>query len=59
MAGYTISDVRIYVGDRNSDARAVTLKAGGKKVDSCCKAVERTIDRKTLDCLGNGIINLR
>ena len=57
MARYTISDVKTYEGDNMSDAKTVTLRVGGRKVDSLCKAVERTTDLKTLNGLGNGIIN--
>lgn len=55
MGTYSITDVKMYDGDRKSYAKNVVLKANGNKVENICKSIERTTDLTTLTPLKNVI----
>ena len=57
MGNYTISDVRMYEGDRGTRARNVVLRANSRRVTGFGKSTENSTDIRTLRGTGDNVIN--
>ncbi len=57
MGNYTISDVRMYEGDRDTRARNVVLRANSRRVTGFGRSTENSTDIRTLRGTGDNVIN--